>query len=162
MLALIKAGKKYTTLRKILGIPVAHIAQKLFEIKVSKSLVLIKFKRTFADGSYMQAIACGYHLAKREFIFGHFAGMASDNIRSRINWSESMKIKGSIRYIFVLVFIFLYYKPLALKFEAMQLGLVGRYINQETAAAYRDNNSLKARVAYFYFTYDWHRQNVNK
>ena len=105
MLALIKAGKKYTTLRKILGIPVAHIAQKLFEIKVSKSLVLIKFKRTFADGSYMQAIACGYHLAKREFIFGHFAGMASDNIRSRINWSESMKIKGSITYICVLVFV---------------------------------------------------------
>ena len=87
-------GRRYLRLDRIIGIPEASIAQKLLEICIKKSVIVIKMKATFADGCYIEVIACGYHLAMREFLFGYYTGNRRQDIGSRITWYYSMKIQG--------------------------------------------------------------------
>ena len=85
---------RYLRLGTILSIPEANIAQKVLEICIDMSVIVIKMKETFADGCYVRMIACGYHLAKREFLFGQYAGLRQKNISSKIKWIHSIKIRG--------------------------------------------------------------------
>ena len=92
--ALQNSARYYLKLRNIINFPVTHLAQRLLKVKSKKSLIIIALKKTFADGCYIRAIACGFNLATRQFVFGHFEGVASKNIGSRIMWTKSINVKG--------------------------------------------------------------------
>ena len=86
------SARRCIQLATLISIPEANVAQKLFEVCNRTSVVIIKKKATFADGCYVRIIACGYHLARREFLFGHYAGLRQRNIRFK--WFYSIKIRG--------------------------------------------------------------------
>ena len=100
------SAQRCIQLGTIISIPEANIAQKLFEVCNRKSVVIIKKKATFADGCYVKVIACGYHLGRREFLFGHYMGLRQKNIATRFKWFYSMNIRGNDTLFFHIYAIF--------------------------------------------------------
>eukprot|EP00112_Aurelia_sp_Birch-Aquarium-sp1_P023897 Seg731.13 transcript_id=Seg731.13/GoldUCD/mRNA.D3Y31 product="hypothetical protein" protein_id=Seg731.13/GoldUCD/D3Y31 len=94
--ALQNSARHYLKLRNIINFPVSHLAQRLLKVKSKKSLIIIALKKTFADGCYLRAIACGFDLARRQFVFGHFAGLTCKKVGSRITWTKSINVKGIV------------------------------------------------------------------
>ena len=91
---------KHIKLGTLISIPDASIAQKLCEVCIKKSVIIIQKRAIFADGCFVRIIGCGYHLGKKNFLFGHYAGLRQKNITSKLKWFYSIKIQG-ILHIFV-------------------------------------------------------------
>ena len=88
---------RHIQLGTLISIPEASIAQRLCEVCIKKSVIIIQKKAIFADGCFVRIIGCGYHLGKKKFLFGHYAGLRQKNITSKLQWFYSIKIRGIVR-----------------------------------------------------------------
>ena len=65
-----------------------YIARQIFITWVEESpVVFIHSRSTIKDGNFQRGIICGFHVARKTYLFGVFEGCICQDPRSLVQWS---------------------------------------------------------------------------